>query len=75
MRSAVRHGRHRLHTPGLVHCVRHPEVATALEEFRRGWLWALLTPARHSLAGLRRRAMAVAAQQAWTPAATPAAIG
>ncbi len=71
MRSAARQGRHRLDTPGLVHCVRHPEVASALEEFRRGWLWTLLTPARHSLAGLRRRALAMATQQAWTPLPTP----
>ncbi|HEY3260851.1 MAG TPA: hypothetical protein VGJ95_11400 [Pseudonocardiaceae bacterium] len=67
MRTAAHRARHRLGMPGLVHCVRHPEVAVALEEFHRGWLWALLTPARHSLAGLRRRAIAAAAQQAWTP--------
>jgi hypothetical protein len=67
MGSAARQGRHRLGTPGLVHCARHPEVAFALEEFRRGWLWALLTPARHSLAGLRRRAIAAHAKQVWTP--------
>jgi len=67
MRSAAHRGRHRLGTPGLVHCVRHPEVAVALEAFHRGWLWALLTPARHSLAGLRRGAIAAATQRAWTP--------
>jgi hypothetical protein len=70
MRTAAHQGRHRLGTPGLAHCVRHLEVAIALEEYRRGWLWALLTPARHSLAGLRRRAIAAATQKAWTP--TPA---
>ena len=63
-------GRHRLGAPGLVHCVRHPQVALALQEYRRGWLYALLTPARHSLAGLRRSAVAAQIQRAWTP--TPA---
>lgn len=48
-------GRHRVGAPGLVHCLEHPEVALALGEFRRGWLSALLVPARHSWAGLRRR--------------------
>jgi hypothetical protein len=67
MGTAAHRGRHRLGRPGLVHCVRHPEVAAALEQFDRGWLWALLTPARHSLAGLRRRAVAAAAAKAWTP--------
>jgi hypothetical protein len=67
MRTAAVRGRHRLGTPGLVHCMRHLGVASALAECHRGWLWTLLTPARHSLAGLRRRAMAAAAQQAWTP--------
>ena len=67
MRTAAHRGRHRLGTPGLVHCVRHLEVAIALAEFDRGWFWALLTPARHSLAGLRRRAIATAAAKAWTP--------
>lgn len=51
-------GRHRLGLPHLVHCVEHVEVATALAEHRRTWLSTLLTPARHSLAGLRRRAPA-----------------
>ncbi|WP_084608891.1 MULTISPECIES: hypothetical protein [Thermocrispum] len=49
-------GKHRLGTPGLVHCVEIRSVADALAEYRRGWLAALLTPAKHSLAGLRRRA-------------------
>ena len=68
MRTAAQRGRHRLGTPGLVHCVRHPEVAFALAGLHRGWLWTLLTPARHSLAGLRRHAVAAATQRAWTPA-------
>lgn len=57
--GARQHGpraRHRLGTAGLVHCVNHPEVADALAEYRRGWLTALITPARHSWWGLRRRA-------------------
>ena len=51
-------GRHRLGPPELWHCVEHPVVATALAEHRRTWVTSLLTPARHSLAGLRRRAVA-----------------
>ncbi len=60
-------GRHRLGTPGLVHCLRYRAVAVALEECRRTWLSAALVPAKHSLAGLRRRAAAAAAERAWAP--------
>ncbi|MDV6012240.1 hypothetical protein [Haloechinothrix sp. LS1_15] len=63
-------GRHRLGTPGLVHCVEYRQVATALEEHRRNWLTALLVPAKHSIAGLRRRARATAHERALAPAAT-----
>lgn len=63
-------GRHRLGTPGLVHCVLHRPVALALEEYRRTWLTALLVPAKHSLAGLRRRAQRAAVERAWIPATT-----
>ncbi|HET6505102.1 MAG TPA: hypothetical protein VFG87_30495 [Amycolatopsis sp.] len=63
-------GKHRLGTPGLVHCVLHRPVALALEEYRRTWLTAVLTPAAHSLAGLRRKAAAAAAERAWAPAIT-----
>lgn len=61
------HGRHRLGTPGLVHCVSYPEVEQAMAERRRGWWTALREPARHSWAGLRRRAGL--APQALSPAA------
>lgn len=61
-------GRHRLGTPGLVHCVEHRPVAEALAEYRRSWFAALLTPARHSLAGLRRRARATARGRTLAPA-------
>lgn len=61
-------GRHRLGTPGLVHCVRHRAVAEALAEFQTNWLAKLITPARHSLAGLRRRA--IAAERLWAIPAT-----
>jgi hypothetical protein len=61
-------GRHRLGTPGLVHCVLHRSVYTALEDYRRTWLSALLVPAKHSLAGLRRRALLAATERAWVPA-------
>lgn len=60
------YGRHRLGAPGLVHCALHAEVAAALTRNRRGGLAALLVPARHSLAGLRRRA---ATTGAWSPVA------
>lgn len=61
-------GRHRLSTPGLVHCVLHRPVAEALDEYRRTWLTALLVPAKHSLAGLRRTARNAALERAWIPA-------
>jgi hypothetical protein len=64
-------GRHRLGRAGLVHCVTHRQVADAVGG-RRGWWLRLLMPAvrigsRHSLAGLRRRAVAVAMERAWVP--------
>ncbi|EME65169.1 hypothetical protein [Amycolatopsis decaplanina] len=61
-------GRHRLGTPGLVHCVLHRPVAEALAEYRRTWLSALLVPAKHSFAGLRRKARAAALEHVWVPA-------
>ncbi|WP_410651087.1 hypothetical protein [Amycolatopsis sp. cmx-4-54] len=60
-------GRHRLGTPGLVHCVLHRPVADALAEYRRTWLSALLVPAQHSFAGLRRKARAAALERIWVP--------
>ena len=68
MARYVSHGRHRLGTPGLVHCVRYRPVSEALIEYRRTWLTAVLVPAKHSLAGLRRRAAAAAVEHAWAPA-------
>ena len=67
-RNSGHHGRHRLGTPGLVHCVLHWQVADALAEYRRSWLTAILVPAKHSLAGLRRRAASAAVERAWIPA-------
>lgn len=58
--------RHRLGTPGLVHCTAYSEVELALAEFHRNWLAALLVPARHSWAGLRKRART--ARPAFAPA-------
>lgn len=55
-------GRHRLGRPGLVHCVAHRQVADALGSERAWW-----QRSRHSLAGLRRRAVAVAMERAWVP--------
>ncbi|GAB3391435.1 hypothetical protein [Amycolatopsis echigonensis] len=60
-------GKHRLGTPGLVHCVAYRQVSDALAEYRRTWFSALLVPAKHSLAGLRRRAREAALEHAWVP--------
>jgi len=61
-RNSGHHGRHRLGTPGLVHCVLHWQVADALAEYRRSWLTAILVPAKHS------RAASAAVERAWIPA-------
>lgn len=63
-------GRHRLGTPGLVHCVVHRPVSEALMEYRRSWLAALMVPAKHSLAGLRRKAREAAREHTWAAATT-----
>lgn len=67
-------GRHRLGTPGLVHCLVHRTVAYALADYRRTWLSTLLVPAKHSFAGLRRKARAAALERIWVPAVGTAAI-
>jgi hypothetical protein len=61
-------GRHRLGAPGLVHCLFHRPVADALADYHRTWLSALLVPAKHSFAGLRRKARAAALERIWVPA-------
>ena len=58
-------GRHRLGRPGLVHCLTYRQVAEALAGQRAWW-----QRSRHSLAGLRRRAVVVAMERAWVPSAT-----
>jgi hypothetical protein len=68
LRASSREGKHRLGTPGLVHCIRHRAVAEALAEYRRPWWSTILVPARHTLNGLRRRAAAAAVERAWAPA-------
>ncbi|MBF6213329.1 hypothetical protein IU433_24670 [Nocardia puris] len=60
-------GRHRLGMAGGVHCIEIPAVAAALAEHRRSWFTALISPARHSFAAMRKRS-AVAATS-WVPAA------
>lgn len=70
MRRGRRPGRHRLGTPGLVHCIQYHAVAEALAEYRRNWWTTIIVPAKHTLAGLRRRAAAAAAERAWAPATT-----
>ena len=49
-----------------MHCIEIPEVAAALAAYRRPWLAALLSPARHSLAIFRKRTADATAQ--WVPA-------
>ena len=68
LRTSRHLGRHRLGTPGLVHCIDHRSVSEALAEYRRGWWTAITVPARHTLAGLRRRAIQAATERAWAPA-------
>ncbi|MFE3546281.1 hypothetical protein ACFXK0_25245 [Nocardia sp. NPDC059177] len=63
-----RTARHRLGLPGGVHCVEYPAVAATLAEYRRSWFSALLSPARHSFAAMRKRPSMVTAGY-WTPAA------
>ncbi|WP_330185918.1 hypothetical protein OHB26_36745 [Nocardia sp. NBC_01503] len=63
----IQTGRHRLGLPGMMHCIEIPAVAAALAEHRRGWLSALLNPARHSFASMRKRAERPAPVQ-WVPA-------
>jgi hypothetical protein len=67
MAGSVVSGRHRLGRPGLVHCMTHRQVAEALGGHRAWW-----QRSRHSLAGLRRRAVAVAMERAWVPSAATA---
>jgi hypothetical protein len=70
-RLDTQHGRHRLGTPGLVHCLRFHAVRVVLAGYRRQ-RWAAFIPPRHSLAGLRRRGAAAAAARAWAPAVVQA---
>lgn len=64
-RSRLHRARPADERPGLVHCTEFAVVAAALAEQRRGWWAALLTPARHSLAGLRRHT--VVPTRRWAP--------
>jgi hypothetical protein len=68
MRRLAPQGRHRLGTPGLVHCLAYRQVFATIAEYRRTWLRTGMAPGRHSLAGLRRRAVATAMEHAWAPA-------
>ncbi|WP_405135969.1 hypothetical protein [Nocardia sp. NBC_01388] len=61
-------GRHRLGLPGTMHCIEIPAVAAALAEHRRAWFSALLSPARHSLAAMRKRSRSTSATVRWVPA-------
>ncbi|MFI6869746.1 hypothetical protein [Nocardia sp. NPDC050406] len=62
----IQTGRHRLGLAGTVHCTEIPAIAAALAAHRRSWLSALINPARHSFAAMRKRSAAAAAQ--WVPA-------
>ncbi|TQM26162.1 hypothetical protein [Nocardia bhagyanarayanae] len=59
-------GRHRLGMAGGVHCLEIPAVAAALAEHRRSWFTALISPARHSFAAMRKRSTVATAY--WVPA-------
>ncbi|WP_305091547.1 hypothetical protein [Prescottella sp. R16] len=68
MRStSTRPGRHRLGMEHGVHAILIPEVASALAEHRRNWFTSVLTPARHSLASIRKQTAAMPTR--WVPAA------
>ena len=62
-----RTARHRLGMPGGVHCIEHPAVAATLAEYRRSWFTALISPARHSFAAMRKRPRMATGY--WSPAA------
>ncbi|WP_043668744.1 hypothetical protein [Nocardia vulneris] len=59
-------GRHRLGMAGGVHCTQIPAVAEALAEHRRTWFTALISPARHSFAAMRKRSTVASVR--WVPA-------
>ncbi|WP_084655210.1 hypothetical protein [Nocardia altamirensis] len=59
-------GRHRLGRAGGVHCTHIPAVAAALAEHRRTWFTALISPARHSFAAMRKRSAVTSVR--WVPA-------
>lgn len=63
---SIARGRHRLGANGLTHCIEFAAVSAALGAHRRSWLSVLLLPAKHSLAGLRRRS--IAPELRWGPA-------
>lgn len=65
--TRIRPGRHRLGMENGVHCILIPQVATALADHRRTWFAALINPARHSFAAIRKRAAVMPAP--WMPAA------
>ncbi|TSD98047.1 hypothetical protein FOS14_13680 [Skermania sp. ID1734] len=67
MRSTIHGGKHRLGMEHGVHCIQIPEVAAALAAHRRNWVSALVNPARHSFAAIRKRASTAPAQR-WVPA-------
>lgn len=53
--------RHRLGTPGLVHCLVHPEVKLAVDiaRCRHGRLAGLRAPVQRGWVGLRRHAVSL----------------
>lgn len=66
MRSNRIHpGRHRLGMTSGIHVILIPEVALALAAHRRNWFTALLSPARHSFASMRKRTESIGQ---WSPA-------
>ena len=52
--------RHRLGTPGLVHCRAYPGVSYALDQkYQRSWRFQLRVPTRRRWETLRRRAISL----------------
>lgn len=54
MHTKAYRGRHRLGTPGLVHCALYPEIAATLDANHRSRPAALLLTARSSIARFGR---------------------
>lgn len=63
-------GRHRLGTPGLIHCVRFPRVTQLLAMRQQRWVSVLFNPTRRGLTSPRQHS--VPAERTWGPTAVAA---